>query len=313
VEVLYFTNLMPTEGPLIAKGLLSSHGGFVKLVAKVMPGTFAPTEPDLVAAVAHYAHSQGKFWELHDAIPRGGPPEREQLEQIARSIGLDVADLRATLEEKRFQEVIDQDREAVRAAKLNRPFAFVVNGREAESPAALLQLVEAAIRRAGRKPPARPVPALPVVTNPTEPGYEPQRLVGQLSLRQIFALEPRDSAWAREVEKALGSLVDRDLRGIEPALASTTLECRTSMCRVRWNAGKGSEQAIAVGARTLYRSFGPPGKGGELYMVVRSGTTRTAEDSIASVRGRRSTELYNYKTGRATGKLPFPTERLPKE
>ena len=48
-------------------------------------------------------------------------------------------------------------------------------------------------------------------------------------------------------------------------------------------------------------------------MALRSGTVRTVEDSLSRIKSRRSTVLYNYRTGRATGKLPFPVERLPKE
>ena len=319
VEVLYFTNLNAFEGRAIAKGLLSTHAGHVKLVAKVVPTIYGPPppmgpkEPELLGAVAHYAHSQGKFWEFHDALAPGGrPPEREQIEQIAQSVGLDLTDLRAALEEKRFQPAIEQDREAIRAAKLEGPFAFVVNGRQADSPVALAQLVDAAIRRAGRKPPARP-PATPgMVINPGDPAYEPQKLMNQMSMRQLFGYEPRDSAWASAVEKQLGPMIDRDLRGIEPALASTTLECRSRLCRLRWNPGKGNDMAIAMGARTLYSSFGRITKG-EMYMALRSGTVRTLEDSISRIKSRRSTVLYNYKTGRATGNLHFPIERLPKE
>jgi predicted DsbA family dithiol-disulfide isomerase len=319
VEVLYFTNLNAFEGQAIAKGLLSTHASHVKLVAKVVPTLYGPPpplgpkEPELLSAVAHYAHSQGKFWEFHDALkPSGRAPEREQIEQIAQSVGLDLADLRAALDEKRFQPAMEQDREAIRAAKLEGPFAFVVNGRHAESPVALAQLVDAAIRRAGRKPPARPPSPIAVVTNPADPAYEPQRLMQQMSMRQLFGHEPRDSAWATAVEKQLGPLIDRDLRGIEPALASTNLECRSRLCRLRWKPGKGSDMAIATGARTLYPSFGRPTPG-EMYMALRSGTVRTVEDSISRIEGRRNTVLYNYRTGRATQKLPFPVERLPEQ
>ena len=227
-------------------------------------------------------------------------------------MGLDLADLRAALDEKRFQPAMEQDREAIRAAKLEGPYAFVVNGRQAESPVALAQLVDAALRRAGRKPPPRPASPFPIPTNPSDPGYEPQKLMGQLSMRQLYAHEPRDSAWATPIEKALGPIIDRDLRSIEPGLASTTLECRSKLCRLRWNPGKGNDLAIAIGARTLYPSFGRPTPG-ELYMALRSGTVRTVEDSLSRVKSRRSTVLYNHRTGRATGKLPFPADRLPKE
>jgi hypothetical protein len=70
--------------------------------------------------------------------------------------------------------------------------------------------------------------------------------------------------------------------------------------------------ALATGARTLYPSFGRPTPG-EMYMALRSGTVRTVEDSISRIEGRRNTVLYNYRTGRATQKLPFPVERLPEQ
>lgn len=43
------------------------------------------------------------------------------------------------------------------------------------------------------------------------------------------------------------------------------------------------------------------------------GRTKTAEESLAALKSRRATLIYNQRTGRATPKLPFPLERLPKE
>jgi protein-disulfide isomerase len=327
VEVLYFTNLASTEPRLLIEGLLSTDAEQVKVVAKLIPLGGSPGEPQPLLEAGHYAHSQGKFWEFHDALPINGipPADQAQIEQAASKAGLDLADLRASLEERRFQRAIDRDLEAVRAAKLGLP-AILVNGRLAEGAVALGQLVDAALRKAGRKPPERRKLVRAPVTGPQgmqgmqgtvvvpgEPGYEPQRLLmGHVTPRQLFAYEPRDSGWAGAVEKALGPVIDKDLRTVEPGLGSTTVECRTSLCRLRWRTGKADDKVVAAAARLLYAPGARPTPG-EVYLVLRSATIQSAEDAVARVKGRRSTVLYNHRTGRASGPLPFAADRLPRE
>jgi predicted DsbA family dithiol-disulfide isomerase len=232
VEVVYITPLAKLQGRQTLDGLLATYGESVRVVAKVMPFAVPPPEPTtLVAEAALYAHAQGKFWAFHDNFNQDFPrPGRARVFEVARQIGLDEADLAAALESGRFRAAVLEDAPAFEEAGIH-DYAFVVDGRLASGSTAAAQLIEDAIRKTGHEPPPRPGPA----PKPS-PGHVPDSdgLLATMSPRQIFALEPRDDAWAAAVEEQLAPIVERDLRVVEPKLRDTGIDCRTSMCRVRW-------------------------------------------------------------------------------
>jgi protein-disulfide isomerase len=317
VEVLYFTALSCgkcQQARYVLEGLLGTYGEQVRVLAQVVPQGGGGDDRPLVAEAALAAHAQGKFWPFHDRISRVGglaPPDRAELEKIAQEIGLDLDDFRAALDDGRYRAGLAEDQEAQRAAKIAGA-GFVVGGRLADGTTALAQLVETAIKKAGRRPPPRTAAGPAPETNPRQPGYDPQRLLMHLSARQLFAGEPRDDAWAAAVEKELAPLVDRDLRAVEPKLASTAVDCRSTLCRIGWRAGRADEKAVAAAADYLFGGNGAQ-RPGELYLVLRTDVSKSAADSLVRLRSRRATLIYNQRTGRLTSKPRFPVERLPKE
>jgi RNA polymerase sigma factor (sigma-70 family) len=313
VEVLYFTALGMVQARVIEEGLLASYGKEIRLVAKVLPPKFSGFETGpLVVEAAMYAQAQGKFWEFHDGFGFNDVgADRARLVQIAEKAGLDGADLQAALDDGRFRETSTQDIEASEAAGMNA-FGFVVDGRKADGAVALVQLVEAAIRKSGHKPPPWPKADFTLVTDPTDPSYDVQRLLIHLSPRQIFALEPRDDVWAAAVEKRLGPIIERDLRGYDPQFGSARLACHSIMCRLDLQIGKANEAQVQSVVGYLY---GPmPQRGAtERYFVMRPNKSRSADESLARVISKRATIIYNHRTGRARTNLSFPVDRLPKE
>ena len=326
--MLYFTALGMQQARVIQEGLLATYGNHVRLIAKVMPplpggrwfdpplvgkALEQPEAASMVQEAALYAHTQGKFWEFHDAFGRRDfpYPAKARIEEIAQQIGLDVADLNAALADQRFRDRIAEDNEAVQAADL-RGFAFLVDGRRAEGATALAQMVEAAIRKSGRRPPPRPKNSAALATNPADPSYDAQALMMHLNPRQLFGVEPRDSAWADAIEKVLRPMVERDLRGYEPKLASTTVDCRSTHCRLAIQAGKGNEADLIAAARYLYGAMQLRGTK-ELFLGLRANGATAADVSLAKLHARRSTVIYNHRTGRARPNLGFPVARLPKE
>jgi RNA polymerase sigma factor (sigma-70 family) len=317
VEVLYFTSLGCPDcarASLVLKGLLASYGEHLRVYAKVVPVVHAQ-EPPLVAEAALYAHGQGKFWELHDGFgpSDGRQPDAAALAKLGAGVGLDAADLRAALDEGRFRAAALDEAEALRAAGI-RSTGFAVDGRLADGSVALVQLVETAIRKAGRRTPPRPQQT--IEANPRAPGYQPQLLMMYMSAKQLYANEPRDDAWAGAVEKEMSPLVSRDLRGIDPKLAGAELQCRTTMCRLSWRASRGNEAAVAAAARYLYAGAGAIGQPDAIYLPLRNparpGPLPVAE-AVAALKARRNTQIYNQRTGRANAALPFPADRLPRE
>ncbi|HEY0708926.1 MAG TPA: DsbA family protein, partial [Polyangia bacterium] len=329
VEVLYFSSLGRQQARMTAEGLLSTYGQHVRLIAKVVPSRSlghandAPVQEGTDAwrwlqasEAAAFANQQGKFWEFHDDFPGDGmaPPERAALEKAAEKAGLDRASLESALASGKFRAQALEELATSDAAGIFGE-AFVVNGRRADGPVALVQLLEAALRKAGQRVPARPPSRMSALPDLNTPAYDPQRLLAHLSWRQIFFVEPRDDAWATGVEKELGPQMERDLRAIEPKLGRVRLECRSAVCRLRIEPAKTSAAsdaaAIMNAARYLYG--GSPAGARDLFLVVRPNRTRTLEESLAKMKSRRSVALYNQRTGRTNGPLKFPAERLPKE
>ena len=111
----------------------------------------------------------------------------------------------------------------------------------------------------------------------------------------------------------------KDLRTIEPRIGDSALECRSSLCRLRWSAGKADPTLLTRAIKFIYLIPGniPPANN-ELYLILRSNTAgielgRTADSAIARVKSRRTTLLYNLRTGRTAPPPNLPVERLPKE
>jgi protein-disulfide isomerase len=321
VEILYFTSLSCGDcfrARMVLDELLKTYGNQVRVVAKVLPRRGAE-EGTAMAEAARAAAAAGKFWEFHDIVTRGqrGPGEPKGPEEALEEAGLNPNELRASLNSGRYRAAVLEEAEALRGTKVGES-AFVVNGRIADGTVALLQLVEAGIKKAGQKPPPWPTP-------PTLPEGHPARniqpmLSMHMSGRQIFAAEPRDEVWAAPIEKELGPLMEKDLRAIEPKVSDVSLECKSSLCRLRWRAGKGDPKALASAVNFLYAlpSGGRPAFDESAYFLFLrsniSGTEQgaTAESAIARIKARRSTMLYNVRTGRATAPGPLTAERLPK-
>jgi RNA polymerase sigma factor (sigma-70 family) len=328
VEVLYFTTLICgrcAPAAQVADGLLATYGVQIRLYAKVIPVS-RPGEPGpLVAEAALAAQAAGRFWPFHDALMRGPYGERddEKLERAARDAGLDVVELRAALYAGRYRARALEEGEALRGARIGDT-AFVVDGRVADGNVALLQLIEAAITKAGHKPP--PWPTGPTGKDPNglyglkgPPGgpiFQPPGL-SQLSHRQAFAVEPRDEAWAAPIEKQLGPLITKDLRAVEPKLVDSKLECRSTLCRLTWQIGKGDPKVVAGAVNFIYAPGDGRPDGAERYLVLRAGgpgqDPPTADRTIARVKSRRSTVLYNLRTGRVEAPADLSGARLPAE
>ncbi len=75
------------------------------------------------------AEAQGKFWEYHQAIFNlSGKLSKDSLAKIGRDLGLDIEELNACIDERRFKEFVDSDFAAGRAAGVTGTPSFFING-----------------------------------------------------------------------------------------------------------------------------------------------------------------------------------------
>ena len=321
VEILYFNDYdcpWCARGKSLVEGLRQTYGQHIRVVARPVPmEPSASRNGVLVAEAAWTAHAQGKFWEMHDKLfSDSGPRERATLERYAAEIGLDVEDFRASLESGRFRAKVAEDVQMFAEANFRDRPTFVVNGRRADGPVALVQLVEGALKKAGLKPPplpeARPVPG---IMGPNGPLPESEVIGMSLSTPQRFHIETRDEAWAGALEKQIAPELERDLRAVDAKVAGVRLECRTNLCKVRFRPGKASGQAAVALAQQVY-GFGSKiaaGADEQLYVSLRGGRDpATAQDTVAKLKSRRTAILYSLRTGRTKPKADLPVDRLPK-
>jgi RNA polymerase sigma factor (sigma-70 family) len=311
VEILYFNDYdcgWCRRGKTLLDGLRQTYGKHIRVVARPLPME-AERSPNggLVAEAAWAAHAQGKFWELHDKLfSPASTRDRPALERLAAEIGLEVQDFRSALDSGRFRAKVAEDVAMFTQANLRDRPTFVVNGRRADGTVALVQLVEGAIKKAGLKPPPLPEAAPDAAAALTMSLSDPQR----------FHVETRDEAWASALEKLIAPQLERDLRAVDAKVGGVKLECRTSVCKLRFRPGKASGQAALSLAQQIY-GFGPKTSGGPdelLYLPVRGGfEPASPQDSAAKLKSRRSSNLYSLRTGRTRPKADLPLDRLPRQ
>jgi len=88
---------------------------------------------ELLAEAAHCAGEQDRFWPFHDrAYEVGENPGRQELENIARELGLDVARFRRCLQSGRHRRRIEKDRRVAKDAGVSVTPTFVVNGKRVQ-------------------------------------------------------------------------------------------------------------------------------------------------------------------------------------
>jgi predicted DsbA family dithiol-disulfide isomerase len=81
------------------------------------------------AQVAEFARDKGKFREMHDAIFDSRDHGVGHLADLARSLGLDPAELRAALEDQRYLPRIRESQAEARAAGIRGTPTLFLNGR----------------------------------------------------------------------------------------------------------------------------------------------------------------------------------------
>jgi protein-disulfide isomerase len=109
--------------------VVETYGDQVQLVFRDFPLSFH-ARAHAAAEAAQCAHSQGKFWEYHDALFANQKQlADEDLKRHAADLGLDVDDFNACLETGRFRNDVAEDfQEGQRFGVRGTP-AFFVNGR----------------------------------------------------------------------------------------------------------------------------------------------------------------------------------------
>jgi protein-disulfide isomerase len=101
----------------------------VKLVYKPFPIESHPGALEKAQA-GEFAREKGRFWAMHDALfEHADAHSVDELADLAAALGLDAAELRAALEDRRFVPKIREAQAEARAAGIRGTPTLFVNGR----------------------------------------------------------------------------------------------------------------------------------------------------------------------------------------
>lgn len=124
------------------------YGNKVRFVFRQFP---LPMHPNahVAAEAALAANAQGKFWEFHDELFKNQQAlGRPQLEEHAKKTGLNVAEFKKSLDDKKFGEQVDADMKLGEKVQVQGTPTMFINGARVENPTdftALASLIDAAL------------------------------------------------------------------------------------------------------------------------------------------------------------------------
>lgn len=115
--------------PTLAQ-VAKEYGRKIRMIWKNYPLPFHNNaEPAAEAAMA--AHAQGKFWQMHDILFANNLAlDRQNLENYARDLGLDMTKFRSDLDAQQYRDVIKSDIQEAQAVGVSGTPTVFINGRK---------------------------------------------------------------------------------------------------------------------------------------------------------------------------------------
>jgi predicted DsbA family dithiol-disulfide isomerase len=115
------------EAPALAK-IRAKYGNDVRVIFRHFPVLFHP-DSMIAAEAAAAAAAQGKFWAFHDQLfAHFGHLSRAELEGYAKAAGLDVAQFRAALDDRRYHDAVIAEGSAAEALGVDGTPTMFING-----------------------------------------------------------------------------------------------------------------------------------------------------------------------------------------
>lgn len=116
-------------GPTL-KQIQDTYGKDVRIAFKHNPLPFHHDAP-LAAEASLAAGEQGKFWEFHDKLFQNQTSlKRENLEQYAQELGLDMGRFRAAIDSGKFKAQVERDKQEAATFGARGTPTFFINGRK---------------------------------------------------------------------------------------------------------------------------------------------------------------------------------------
>lgn len=133
----------------VMKDVLQIYPAEVKLVVKHYPNTNHPFS-EKAAAAARAAHSQGKFWEFHQALfEKQASLNDDTIQAIATQLSLDVTKFNQDLNSQKIKAMVDRDLSEGRQLGIKGTPTIFINGKylEGKSAEAITDMIEAELNK----------------------------------------------------------------------------------------------------------------------------------------------------------------------
>jgi len=135
--------------------LLKKYDGRVKLAYRDFPLSQIHDHAEMAAEASHCALSQGKFWEMHDAMfVDGAKLDEGGLVKSAAGLGMDQSSFESCLKSGKYKSVVQQDIEAGSQVGVEATPAFFINGESlsgARPEAEFSEIIDRQLAAAGVK------------------------------------------------------------------------------------------------------------------------------------------------------------------
>ena len=123
--------------------ILEQQSSKIRLVYRHFPIESAHPHALMAAEAAEAAAAQGRFWEMHDLLMRQGAKlDRETLDRNAETLGLDIAEFKASLDDEIYRQRIREQMDGANRAHVRSTPAFFVNGRLCDTSAGIHALAD---------------------------------------------------------------------------------------------------------------------------------------------------------------------------
>jgi protein-disulfide isomerase len=132
----------------VAQQVKKQYSDKVRFVFRQFPLSFHQ-QAHLAAQASLAAHAQGKFWEYHDKLfADQSKLERPALEQTAKELGLNLAEFKKALDDKKYAAAVDADLKLGEEVSVDGTPTMFVNGQRVPDPTnfdAVSKLIETAL------------------------------------------------------------------------------------------------------------------------------------------------------------------------
>jgi protein-disulfide isomerase len=113
--------------------LKKKYAGKIRVVFRQFPLSFHD-KAHVAAEAAMFAHSKGKFWEMHDKMfANQNALDRANLEKYAKEVGLNVDELKKALDDKAFAPKVDEDMKMGTGIGVQGTPSLYMNGKKVQN------------------------------------------------------------------------------------------------------------------------------------------------------------------------------------